>query len=129
MLSGCSGRNGDGECLKRRFYEDGNKLDGIHAESNCKYARFVSLPLGDIILCKKMSGRKLPYKIPFIQDKEVCIATRFNLKLDGHIIGGSKIDISKINNCLNKETYEKGDELLEIFSELIDYKEGFYIKK
>jgi hypothetical protein len=73
----------------------------------CSCARRIRLPLGDIIKCEKMVGRTLPYPMPFLQDKEVCVATRFNLNLHGHIIGGSKVNVSKMYDCPNREGYRK----------------------
>ena len=117
------------ECFKKQIYNKTDKLNGIHAESKCKYAQLINLPLGDIILCNKMRGGKLPYKIPFLTDKEVCVATNFDLKLEGHIIGGSRINPSKIDTCLNKENYGKDTKLIDISRGLIDYKEKLYSKK
>ena len=71
----------------------------------CLHFNRVELPLGDMVFCEKKMGRKLPYPILDFKDGDICVATRFNLNLHGHVIGGSKVDFLKMYNCPNKETY------------------------
>ena len=61
------------------------------------------MPLGDIIFCKKIKGRKLPYPVPFLQDGDVCIATEFNLKLNGHVVGSHRVNEMKMYRCPYRE--------------------------
>ena len=71
----------------------------------------------DILLCPKKVGRKLPHSIPFLQDGEVCYATRFNLK-SKHVIPETKIVINKMYECAHRENCGKEITQHELFENM-----------
>jgi len=82
---------------------------------------------GDIFLCPKKVGRKLPpikiYKDFGFEDGDFCFATRFNLNLKGHVIGDTKIDVLKMYKCAHRENYGKEIIQHELFEEPNSYSE------
>ena len=60
---------------------------------------------GNIIKCSKKKGDNLPFKIPFLEDGEVCVGTIFNEKSE-HVIPERKTDILRMYNCPYRE-YKK----------------------
>jgi hypothetical protein len=89
----------------------------------CPFSYKVDMPLGEKMFCRKMKGIKLP-PIPILksfsyQDGEFCIATSFDLNLEGHVVGESKVDISKMYECPYREIFVR-EEKLKVHT-LIDY--------
>ncbi|MEK6827102.1 MAG: hypothetical protein AABX99_01300, partial [Nanoarchaeota archaeon] len=91
----------------------------------CFSTHRIKLSNGDIIKCSKKVGANLPFPIPFLEDKEVCVCMNFT-KTE-HVIPDREIDIYKIYNCPNRKIFgKKEEELIKKFHVLIEYKEGFY---
>ena len=59
---------------------------------------------GDIIKCSKMKGANLPFPIPFLKDREVCVGTVFHKS--EHVIPEREIDVRKMYRCFDRE-YKK----------------------
>jgi hypothetical protein len=87
-------------------------MSNLSEELICLFSKRVKLPLGDIVLCKKRMGRPLPesspiYKALSYEDGDFCVATGFNRNLHGHVIGGSRVNSSKMYKCPNRRSFEE----------------------
>jgi len=67
----------------------------------CFCAHRIKLPNCDIIKCSKKEGANLPFPIPYVEDKEVCVGMIFHKK--EHVIPDREIDIRKMYTCPNRE--------------------------
>ncbi len=63
----------------------------------CPLANVIKLSQGDIITCLEKKGMDLPFPIPYLNDKEVCVCMSFT-KTE-HVIPDREIDIYKMYNC------------------------------
>ncbi|VVB82733.1 Uncharacterised protein [uncultured archaeon] len=71
----------------------------------CFCAHRIKLDNGDIIKCGELQGINLPFQIPFLEDKEVCVAMKFS-KTE-HVIPDREIDVLKMYKCPYRKSYKK----------------------